>query len=220
MILNMMYSKQSAPSFDYGDGTYNTVQRGYNNHIRVYKGSTYQDVGIASGAYSTCGNFQVGIDESALQFTDAYTSGVSGNTGYNNLSVGYTAPNGDATICLEWVYSAITTGIYLGEVEICVDGSWYGLNQAFVNDAIKPLILVVTGYNNGTSYYFPQSWYIPNYQNCGSGNYPTLKIYFTLPQGKRLDYVYFYANKAGSSSYGEGLRVHAIPANEFRITYK
>jgi len=193
------YSRTSAEKY---------IQFAVNRAYTIAKGGSPSDIsGLTDSQYKYLDN--KGTIHKTFQAGVASTNTATFDT---NIS-------GEKTVVTYWEYGSLTTGINIGAIKYCINGTYYTPQQMVSNNIVKPLVLIDSHGVNG-SYYYSNFLNIYSGGTSNTGNYPGARIHFMLNSGYTISAVQWYANKArGSTSYNDGLQyVMSFNISDFRYT--
>lgn len=185
-------------TFNYGDGSLNTVEDGYNDKIMFYDKTTNSETGEKYVSNEYFGNF------TGRMGCSYYISGASeGNEGeYTNISAGENVirlhgVRGDGLIRLLFRGAGAGFGT-ISNIQIYLNNTYYTLKDAVENKKIKSIVVI-----NGNEYGSRKLNSLSLYDN-GSltiNNFADIYIYFMLEDNVAFNKVKFNSLSAFNTTY-------------------
>ena len=224
-------------SYNYGDGSLNTVNYGYNGVVKVngqtmFVPSDYLGNGNYSGFQANTSPGSSITDDFisyfGSQFDGSYSNPIgvwswhaTNDTGKSLQYIysgtkNYTLASpitGERTVYFHTMAAYLTGSLNLQNLKFLVNGTYYTLEQMVTNNLIYPIVLIGSQYRNYI-YQTPLNLYTGG--STGNGSYSYWRTLFMTKEGTTITGFTLTASKTTNANDGFGVGSTAI--ENFRMT--
>lgn len=212
----LVYTSIVPSPYDYGDGSLNKTQMGYQNKLYV---NGVIDTSSLSAA--NWGNYQIASAMYSLLYDTAEVA-IQNNqkikvlSGTNTYNVAFDATNGDKTCNFRITGGGGTSSAQIGSLEFNCNGTFMNLSEMVTAGIIKPLVLITSSGNSNYSWHDVLKLY-DNSAYTDTRSYPEALFFFMINKGNNITQARFYANRNFSTSY-DGITYVMSSIDDVRMT--
>ena len=203
--------------FDYGDGSNNTVQSGYNSSLYFNNAQVTPQSGNIYGASNFTGRLDSYTPVLALfpNIASNKTTGITSGT--NTITTTIDASTEEQTVFIDITagYTGLVTNGSISALQFQIDGSWYSLKDMADAKYIKPLVVLDGAYSISGRAWDVLGLY-DNSSGTNTANYPGAYVIFMLNKGYSITKFRLTTNRAwGQADY---ISWDCAPLKDARLT--
>ena len=213
----------------FGNGSLNNTNEGYNSLVKLngtIRSGSYQyplqDKGNCDNLPDVRNNLGSGTrrnNPSGLKANSAYI--LAGLQTYNLASNVYSAAD-RSVLGIDLYNGALTGSNYYSQLQLCLNGTYYSLNDAISAALIEPLVLILSWKDLSAGYRFasPLNILLGTTSSTGTIAYSMFQIICILKANVTFSGFKLYSNIASNTNatYQDGYQIWSFPFSSNQVT--